>query len=225
MNLKDEFRQDPPREDELIATDRRVAATATVGDPSGTCPTNAQWVFFVAGRFNEIRAAGLAEHLAECESCTATLAEIRSGQRASEGRLSRNKLVFAAIAAVVLVVALLATWLMRGRVSSETVTADLRNVTRGVDNSQDSGVILHRNTRHLRIVLAPQAVEGLYEVAVFNPMDRTSPLFIRPASSSRAGDSLVLEAALVVNDLQRGPYLLGIRHDGLGWVYYAIQIK
>ena len=162
--------------------------------------------------------------LAECELCTATLAEIRCGQRASGRRLSRNKLVFAAIAAAVLIVVLLATWLMRSRFPSETVTADLRNITRGVDNSQDSGVILHRNTRHLRILLGPEAVEGQYEVAVFNPVDRTSPLITRSASSSRENDSLVLEASVVVSNLQSGPYLLGIRYDHSEWAYYAIRI-
>ena len=224
MNLKDGFRQDLPREDELIATDRRLASKEAVGDAHGTCPTNAQWVFFVAGRFNETRAADLAEHLAECELCTATLAEIRCGQRDSGQRLSRNKLVFAAIAAVVFVVVLLTTWVIRGRFASETVTADLRNVTRGVDTSSDSGVVLHRNTRHLRILLGPEAVAGEYEIAVFNPVDRTSPLITRPASTTRENDSLVLGASIVVSKLQSGPYLLGIRHDNSEWAYYAIRI-
>lgn len=226
MSLKDEFRQDLPREDELIATDRRIAVKAAVDDTHGICPTNAQWVFFVAGRFNETRAAGLAEHLAECESCTATLAEIRSGQRASGRRFSRNKLVFAAIAAVVLVVALLAAWLMRGWPPSETAIADLRNVTRGIDNtSRDSGVTLHRKTRLLRILLVPQQVEGKYEIAVFSPTDLSSPVLTRSASSTRETDSLVLEVPVIVSNLQPGPYLLGIRHDNSQWVYYAIRIE
>jgi len=225
MSLRDEFRQDLPSEEEIIGTEARMAAEGRAGAPLSKCPTKAQWMFFVAGRFNENRAAALAEHLAECEACNAILTEIRSQQEVAERRIfSGKKLVFASIAAAVLVAVVLATWLIRGRFPSETVIADLRNVTRGVDNESDSGVILHRNTRHLRILLPPQAVAGEYEIAVFNPVNRTSSLITRSASSSRENDSLVLEASVSVSDLQSGPYLLGIRHNNSEWAYYAIRI-
>lgn len=105
------------------------------------------------------------------------------------------------------------------------MTADPRNVTRGVDASSDSGVVLHRNTRHLRILLAPRATEGKYEIAVFDPMDRAAPVSTGAASSARAGDSLVREVPLAVSNLQPGPYLLGIRHDGSEWAYYTIRLE
>lgn len=223
MSLKDEFRQGLPNEEELIGAERRIATEGTVGAVNGQCPTKAQWILFVAGRFSQSRAAVLAEHLSECDSCTATVAEIRCQQKIAERR-ARNKIVFGAIAAIVLIAAFLATWLIRGRSPSETVIADLRNVTRGVDISSESGVTLHRNTRHLRILLAPQALEGQYQIAVFNPVDRTFPVASGPAFSTRTSDSLVLEAPLLIRNLQPGPYLLGIRHDQSEWVYYKLRI-
>jgi hypothetical protein len=225
MSLKDEFRQELPNEEELIGAETRVKIEAGDSAVPGKCLNKTQWTLFVAGKLNETQAAALGEHLAECESCNDILSEIRSQPDIVERRIfSGKRLVFAAVAAVVLVAVVLATWLIRGRVSSETVVADLRNITRGVDTSSDSGVILHRNTRHLRILLGPQAVEGQYEIAVFNPVDWTSPLITRPASSTRENDSLVLEAPVVVSNLQSGPYLLGIRHDNSEWAYYAMRI-
>jgi hypothetical protein len=225
MSLKNEFRQSLASEQELIATERRMATEASAGAVQGNCPTKAQWMLFVAGRLNETQAAALAEHLVQCESCHAILSEIRSQQEVAERRIfSGKKLVVAAIAAAVLVAVVLATWLIRGRFSPQTVIADLRNVTRGVDTASDSLVILHRNTRHLRILLPPQAVEGQYEIAVFDPLNRTTPLVTKPASSTRAVDSLVLETSVSVSDLQSGPYLLGVRHDNSEWAYYAIRI-
>lgn len=220
MSLQNEFRQARPGEEELIAAGRRIAEA---GGSSPECPTKAQLMFFVAGRFNAVRAGTIAEHLADCESCTTILVNIRAQQEVSRNRIFRKR-VFAAVAAIVLIAVVLATWLIRGRVSSETVVADLRSVTRGVDTESDSGVILQRNTRHLRILLPPQAVAGEYEIAVFNPVDRTSPLITRSASSSRENNSLVLEASVFVSNLQSGPYLLGIRHDNSEWAYYAIRI-
>lgn len=225
MSLKEEFRQDLPNEAELISTERRIAGEISDNPGQTNCPTKAQWIVFVAGKLNETQAAALVEHLAECESCNAILTAIRSQQKIAERRIfPGKKLVLAAIAAAALVAVVLGTWLIRGRVSSETVVADLRNVTRGVDTESDSGVILHRNTRRLRILLPPQAVAGEYEIAIFNPVDRTSPLLTRSASSSRENDSLLLEGSLVVSNLQSGPYLLGIRHNGSHWAYYEIRI-
>jgi len=226
MSLKDEFRQALASEEELIATEQRIATEVSAGTVQGDCQTEAQWMLFVAGKLNETQAATLGEHLAECESCNAILSGIRYQQEITERRIfSGKRLVFAAIAAAVLVAGVLATWSIRGRISSETVVADLRNVTRGVDTASDSGVILHRDTRHLRILLpSVQAVAGQYEIAVFNPVDRAYPLIITSASSTRENDSLVLEASVVVSNLQSGPYLLGIRHDNSEWAYYAIRI-
>ena len=223
MSLQDEFRQALPSEEELIATDVRIANEGEIGAVPQKCPTKTQWMLFVAGRLNEPRAEAFAEHLAECESCTAVLAEIRSRQEITERR-GRNKIVFAAIAAVVLIAALLATWLIRGRSPSETVIADLRNVTRGVDTSPDSGVTLHRNTRYLRILLAPRPVEGHYEIGMFSLRDQTSPILSTAASATRESDSLVLEASLDVRNIGPGPYLLGIRHNQSEWAYYSIRI-
>lgn len=225
MSLKDEFEQDLPSEAELIDTERRIVAEASAGAVQSNCPTKAQWMFFVAGKLNGTEATALGEHLAECQSCTAILSAMRSQQQIAERRIfSGKKLVLAAIAAVALVAVVLAMWLIRGHVSSETVVADLRNVTRGVDTESDSGVILHRNTRHLRVLLSPQAVAGEYEIAIFDPVYRSAALVTRPASSSRTNDSLVLDASIMVSNLQSGPYLLGIRHDKSEWAYYAIRI-
>jgi len=225
MSLKHEFRQDLPTEEELIGTAGRIASESSASAVPSQCPNKAQWMLFVAGRLNETQGADLAEHLAECESCNVILAEIRSQQELPHRRIfSGKKLVFAATVAAVLVAVVLATWLIRGRSQSETVIADLRNVTRGIETATDSGVILHRNTRHLRILLPPQTIEGQYEIAFFNPVDRASPFVTRRVTSSRADDSLVLEASVVVNNLQSGPYLLGVRHDQSEWAYYAIRI-
>lgn len=222
MSLQDEFRQAVPSEDELIATDRQIGKE---GASPHKCPSKSQLLLFVAGRYNKAQVAEISKHLAECNSCADVLADIRHQQKVADRRVfPKNKLLLAAIAAAVLIAALLMTWLIRSRVPSETVTADLRNVTRGVDTESDSGVILHRNTRHLRILLSPQAVAGDYEIAVFNPEDRASPLITRSASSSRENDSLVLEASVVVSNLQSGPYLLGIRHNDSEWIYYEIRI-
>ena len=223
MSLQDEFRQALPREEELVAADQRITKAGGSSAGSPECPTKAQLMFFVAGRFNAARAGTIAEHLAECDSCTSILAEIHAQQKFSQTRISRRR-VFAAVAVVVLVAAVVAIWLIRARSSSEMVTADLRDITRGVEASPDSGVVLHRNTRRLRVLLAPQAVEGHYEIALFNAMDRTSPLITRSASSSRENDSLMLEGSVFVSNLQSGPYLLGIRHDNTEWAYYAIRI-
>ena len=225
MSLEDEFRQALPSEAELIATDVRIAYEGGIGAVPQKCPTKAQWMLFVAGSYSDAQAATIAEHLAECESCTAILEEIRSQHKVADRRaLARNRLIFAAIAAV-LVSWVLVIWLSRSRPPSETVLVDLRNVTRGVDTSSDSAVALRRNARDFRILLAPQPVEGRYEVAVFNPTDRSSPVVASAASSTRDSDSLVLKAPLVVSNLQPGPYLLGIRHDNSEWVYYAIRIE
>jgi hypothetical protein len=225
MSLKDEFRQERPNEEELIGTEGRIASERSVGAVTSKCPTKAQWMFFVAGKFNETRAAELGEHLAECESCNAIFTEIRSQQEVADLRIfSGKKLVFAAIAAAILVVVLLATWLMRSGVPPETAVLDLRSVTRGVDNSTDSGLVLHPNTRHLRILLPRQPAERKYEVALFDPSDLTSPRVTGTAASIPRNDSLVLEVSLPVGHFQPGPYLVGIRHDHLEWAYYTIRI-
>lgn len=226
MNLQDEFRQALPSEEELIATDLRIANEGEIGAVPQKCPTRARLRLFVAGKYSEAQLAIISGHLAECESCTAILAEIRLQQKIADRKtLSRNKVVFAGIAAAVLVVSVLSVWLSRNQSPSEAIVVDLRNVTRGIDTSPDSEVALRRNTRRVRILLAPQSVEERYDIAVFNPTDRSSPVLTSTAASIRQSDSLVLEAPLVVSNLQPGPYFLGIRHDNSEWVYYAIRIE
>lgn len=221
MSLQDEFRQARSGEEELVAAGRRIAEA---GGSSPECPTNAQLMFFVAGRFNAARAGAIAVHLADCDWCTVILEDIRAQQGISKRRVFRKR-VFAAVAAVVLVGVLLAIWLIPGRGSSGTVTADLRNITRGVETSPDFEVVLHRDTRRLRVLLVPQAVEGRYEIAIFNAMNRTTPVLTEAASSIHESDSVTLEAPLRAGNLEPGPYLLGIRHDNSVWMYYPIQIE
>lgn len=226
MSPQDEFRQALPSEAELVAADLRIAHEGETGTVPQKCPTRAQLMLFVAGRYSERRVATISDHLAECDSCTAVLGEMRSHQKFAERRtFSRNKLVLAAVAVAVLIAATLALWLIRGGAASETATADLRNVTRGLDASPDSGVVLNRNTRRVRILLTPQPFEAQYQIAVFNPTDRSSPVLISAASSTRQSGSLVLEAPLAIRNLQPGAYLLGIRHDQSEWVYYSIRIE
>lgn len=225
MSLQDEFRQALPSEEELIATQQQIVKEGVIGTVPQECPTRAQLMSFVAGSCTQGQVAAVSEHFAECNSCTAVLADIRSHQKITERRIfSRNRLVFAAVAVAVFVAALLATWLLRSQFPSETVIADLRNITRGIDTSSDSGVVLHGNTRRLRILLAPHAAEGHYEIAVFNPGDRTVPVLMRAASSTRGGDSLMIEVPIVVSSVQPGPYLLGIMHEGSEWAFYTIRI-
>lgn len=153
------------------------------------------------------------------------LAEERIAHKQSRRVSSRRKVLVAGFAAVVFVILLVAALLIHYRAPLETAVVDLRNVTRGLDTSSASDIAIHRDARHLRILLSTQHALGQYEVGVFDPANQTSPLMTSPASSTREGDSVVLEAPLALKNLRPGPYLLGIRQDQSDWVYYAIRIE
>ncbi len=219
------FQDDVPSEAELIAAERRIEEPEILD--LANCPSDLQLRGFAAGEYREKDPVLLLilDHLSECDACMAKMAAIRiRRQNESHALRSRKRAVFLAFGAALILV-LVAFLAIRSRTSSQVAVIDLRDITRGNDTSSASVDIgLRSNTRLIRILLPIGSNAGDYDLAVFDPSFRKSPLLSVSASTRDDNGNLTIEATLPRANLRPGSYLLGIRQVTKEWTYYPLTI-
>lgn len=225
LNLIGRNRQRFPKEGELIQAEARLRE-ATGPVQRSNCPNYSQLKSFAAGEYAQGNPTveTIMDHLLDCDSCLATMAEIRT-RASSEKRLpirGRRRLFLAGVA--VLALAALCFWAFRTRTPSTPVAiVDLRQVTRG---NEDSSIALHRESRAIRVLLPVGSAAGDYTIAIFGSAAPLNPILLASARSTVGdGEVVVIVVSISLKQLRPGPYLLGVRHGNSKWHQYAITIK
>ncbi len=226
--MSDSSRYRLPDEREL---QRAIGETKT--ERVGDCPDEATLRRFVSGAYarDGQRLPALIEHLADCPDCEATLRRIRGEQSLrsnfQDAQASRRNGLLRASAYIVLsMIVLAAIWFWKTREPiPETVTIDLRLVTRGVEGSSQPSVTFHRRAVQVRVLLPKENAPGKYDLGIFQPSDQTSPLFVKLASAVLENDGSSVQATFPMQKLPPGNYLLGIRDGTSPWSYYPFTLK
>lgn len=220
FHLPSRNRQRFPKEEELIKAEGRLReATEPVNDH----PSRSQLESFAAGQYPEAEPTVkiLWAHLHDCDSCLATMAEIRGGARNEQREpiLGSRKLVLAVVAVVL---AAICFWAIRARTPLTTIaTVDLREITRG---NETSSILVKRDSRVIRVLLPRGSPSGTYVVGIFGSTNPWSPLLAGYAQTSVENGDLVVAVSISLKELPPGTYALGIRGDA-EWKKYAVTIK
>lgn len=212
-----------PKEEELIKAEGRLReATGRVEIRDHPSPLHLK--SFAAGHYAEggPKIETILDHLSDCDSCLATLAEMRSSLHSEEqiAMSGRSRLLLAVIA--VLIVAAVCFWAIRTRTPSAVATIDLRQVTRG---DEASSLTVYRETRVIRVLLPVGSTGGNYEVGLFSPAAPLTPILLVSGRSTVESGDVAVAVSISLKELRPGPYLLGLRYGSSNWKEYAITIK
>ena len=164
------------------------------------------------------------DHLASCSPCFQEFSEIR---KQAAGKRRQTQMWLAAAAMVLLAVG---GWLwVRSRPSGQTAAVavlDLRDRTavRGENPAETNRPPLEvpRSAKSLNLELPIGSNEGAYDVALFNPSG--SELFRTSATAKLEDHIVVLRTAVDLTRISPGSYFLGVRHPGLEWTRFPVQL-
>jgi hypothetical protein len=216
-------RQQFPKEEELIQAEARLREERSVAFEDH--PSRSQLNSLAGGEYPEGDpiSEALLSHLHDCDSCLATMAEIRrsAGSEQRNPTFGTRKVLL--VAAGVLVLAVICFWAIRGKTPSATIaTVDLREITRG---HEASSIVIKRSSRGIRLLLPGESASADYQVGIFSSADPGTPITMDSARSTVVNGDTVIVVTIPLRQVKPGPYLLGLRHGSSEWKQYAITIE
>ena len=78
------------------------------------------------------------------------------------------------------------------------------------------------DTHQLRIILPDVSAEGMYEIAVFAREAEGAPILHKPSSAIMQNHRLEVRVGMDFSRIERGSYLLAIRHGDSDWQYVPL---
>ena len=175
---------------------------------------------FATGKHaNDFRTEKIYAHLADCDGCIGTMAQIRR-----RAKFARRAVL---LSSVLIVLAVLSIWTLRVGKRADTVVAlDLRSlsVTRGVQQSTNNSLSLPRGARQLKIIL-PVGSEGRYQIEILDQSRDGSAVFSVFGEAQRQGEGVSIELPIDWSKFVSGRYRLALRRDGADWEYYPLTVK
>ena len=134
------------------------------------------------------------------------------------------------LAAAAMVFLVLGGWLLvRSRPSGQTAAVavlDLRGraTVRGENPPESSQPPLEvsRNARNLTLELPIGSNEGMYDLALLNPVG--DELFRMSATAKLENHIVVLRANVDLAGVSPGLYFLGVRQPGLEWTRFSVRL-
>ena len=215
-----------PRKEEkrLLAALRRAFLNDFPNPERRGCPGPDILKAIASRRLTLEEAEPFINHLAACSPCTREFSDFRKNfQR-------RRILRFAAIAAAVLIVVGVATWLFlrhpAGPGRLQAVTLDLTNqlILRGPEeNPPNPPLQLPRANLNLTVYLPVGSEAGTYEVQVLR--EPGQPVWSAQAEVKLENYKATLRARADFSNLKSGLYLLAIRQKGSSWTYSPLVLK
>jgi hypothetical protein len=212
-------RQQNVAENELI----EALSSVILKDPpdrAKECPNSDELSLFVHGRADAKLRERLVAHLSSCDWCIRLLKRRRQRRRATEAALT-----FAAAAVLVFAI----VWGLRTptQTPATTQTVDLRPLspTRGEEGVAATGEIptISEKTSRLRLIL-PAGSEGKYECEILSGR-KNQVLMHVSGETALQNHEVVLKFSMRPPSFQTGRYLLALRKQGQGWIYYPLAFK
>ena len=164
------------------------------------------------------------DHLTSCSPCYRDFSQLQNAQQ-----LRRKQAWLAIAAGILLAVALMGWALLHIRSenpTAQTAVLDLRDrgPSRGAEvNSNEPPLELPRRVSKLKILLPLGSVEGAYDLRIASP---SGEALVETSGIARAsGGVTILGAALHLNSLQQGKYLLQIRRRRSEWASYTVVLR
>jgi hypothetical protein len=190
----------------------------------GNCPTPDQLTSLAGGSYDPQDPAfpHIKMHVSRCNHCLARLKEIRppSAEPKLETRFLTLKPLVPLAAILVLLIGL---WIYRTPGRAVVATVDLRETARSADASP---LLLRGDATSIRVVLPIGSATGVYDLGIFVPAGRFTPILTASGSTILEDGNLVVSTSLPLKRLQAGSYLFGIRPPGQAdWIQYEITIN
>ena len=164
------------------------------------------------------------DHLGSCSPCYGDFSQFREAQERS-----RRRTVLGIAAGILLVVTIAGWALFHSR--NENLTAQMaivdlrdRSPARGTETNPDEQPLeLSRAVKKLKILLPLGSSEGPYEVRI---VTLSGGEVATSGGTARRDEHITsLEAALPLDSLRSGKYLLQLRRPQLTWESYAVVLR
>ncbi len=163
------------------------------------------------------------DHLGSCSPCYSDFSQFR------EAYELRRKRTLLAVAASILIVAGIASWVLIQRhnesLVAQTAVLDLRkrSLSRGAEpNPGEPPLDVNRSVSHLSIYLPLGSSEGQYEIRIATPSGES---LVAASGTAKLKDHITsVQIAVSFSSARPGPYVLQVRRAGLEWNIYPLVV-